>query len=210
MKISTFDVEFYLFDCTFTVSFPFLAIFTLLLFTDNNGTILYGIVAAAIHEFGHIVAMIIKKCTPKKISLRAFDINIVDNERVRRSYNDDIFILMAGPLANIFFCLVFYIIYKFTGCVWLIKLIYEDAFIGVFNILPIESLDGGQILFNLLCRKLSFKTAINFTFLISFMVLLPVAVLGFYMLIVSKYNFSLLLLSCYLMGILLVKHRTIY
>lgn len=210
MKISAFDVQFNFLGCTFTISFPFLTILTLLLLIDNNGTIVYGVLAALIHEFGHISAMMIKKCRPQKISFRAFDINIIDRTRAKRNYNDDLFILIAGPLSNIIFCVVLYCIYKFWGCDWLIKPIYENIFIAIFNILPIESLDGGQIFFNLLCRRLSVKTATNFTVLISFMVLLPVAAVGFYILIVSRYNFSLLLLSCYLMGILLLKHKNFY
>ncbi len=210
LKISAFDIEFYVFGCTFTVSFPFLTIVTLLLIIDDNGTILYGVLAALIHELGHISAMIIKKCKPSKISFRAFDINIIDDKRIKRSYNADIFILAAGPLSNIIFCGVLYFSYKFLGCTWLLKPMYESLFIAIFNILPIETLDGGQIFFNLLCRRLNIKTAINFTVLISFMVLLPVSVLGFYILIISKYNFSLLLLSCYLMGILLMKHKGYY
>lgn len=210
MKISAFDIELYLSGCTFTVSFPFLTIVTLLLIIDENGIIVHGVIAALIHELGHISAMIIKKCKPNKISFRAFDINIIDDKRVKRSYNDDIFILAAGPLSNIIFCVVLYFFYKILGCTWLLKPMYENLFIAIFNILPIETLDGGQILFNLLCRKLNIKTAINFTVLISFMVLLPISVLGFYILIVSKYNFSLLLLSCYLMSILLMKHKGCY
>ncbi len=210
MKISTFNIEFYIFGCTFTVSFPFLTIITVLLLVDENGTMIYGVLAALIHELGHIFAMIIKKSKPKKISFRAFDINIVDNNRIKRSYSDDIFILIAGPLSNIVFCIVLYFTYKLTGFLWLIRPMYENIFIAIFNILPIDTLDGGQILFNLLSRRLSIKTAIKFTLLISFMVLLPVSALGFYVLIISKYNFSLLFLSCYLMAILLLKNKSCY
>lgn len=210
MKISAFELQFNFLGCAFSISFPFFAIITLLLLVDNNGTILWGISAALVHELGHIFAMVIKKCPPKKISLRAFDINIVDRTRGARSYNDDLLILMAGPLSNLVFVLVLYFVYRFGNCDWLIVPIFENIFIAIFNILPIESLDGGQIFFNLLCRKLKVKTATNFTVLMSFLVLLPIAVLGFYILLVSKYNFFLLLLSCYLMGILLLKHREFY
>lgn len=210
MKISAFELQFNFLGCTFSVSFPFLTIITLLLLVDNHGTILWGISAALVHELGHIFVMVIKKCPPKKISLRAFDVNIIDRTRVSRSYNDDLLILIAGPFANLLFSVVLYLIYKFGNCDWLIVPICENIFIAIFNILPIESLDGGQIFFNLLSRKLNVKTAMKFTVLTSFLVLLPVAVLGFYILLVSKYNFFLLLLSCYLMGILLLKHREFY
>ena len=132
LKISAFDIQFNILGCTLTVSFPFLTLLTLLLLVDNNGTIVYGVFAALIHELGHISAMMIKNCRPQKISFRAFDINIIDRSRVKRNYNDDLFILAAGPLSNIIFCLVLYCIYKFGGCSWLVKPIYENIFIEHF------------------------------------------------------------------------------
>lgn len=210
MKISAFDIKFNFFGCTFSISFPFLAIITLLLLVDKNDTIFWGITAALIHELGHITAMLIKKCQPHSINFKAFDINIIDKSRIKKSYNDDLFILLAGPCANVIFGAILYLCYLFFGSRWLIKPIFENFFIAFFNILPIESLDGGQICFNLFCRKLNVKTASKITAFISFLVLLPIAVLGFYILIVSKYNFFLLLLSCYLMTILLLKHKEFY
>lgn len=210
LKTHTFDLNFNFLGCTFTISFPFLTIVTLLFFIDNNGTIILGVFAALVHELGHIFAMIIKKNRPSQIKFRAFDISIIDKNRGKRSYNDDLFIFVAGPVANIIFCVVLYFSYKITGYSWLIKPIFENFFIAIFNILPIESLDGGQIFFNLLCRKLSIKVANKFVVLISFMILLPISAVGFYILIISKYNFSLLLLSCYLMGILLLRHKDFY
>ena len=210
MKISISDIQFNFGGCKITVSFPFLTIITLLLLIDDSGFFIYGFFAAIIHECGHILAMLIKNCKPREIIFRAFDINIIDKSRIKRNYNDDLFILIAGPLFNIIFSLVLFFVYKIYGFNSLIKPIFLNIFIGIFNILPIESLDGGQIFFNLLCRKLSIKTSENFIILASFMILMPIAVLGFYILIKSRYNFSLLLLSCYLMGILLLNHKDFY
>ena len=210
MKISISDIQINFLGCKITVSFPFLTIITLLLLIDDSGFVIYGLLAAIIHECGHMLAMLIKKCEPREITLRAFDINIIDKSRIKRSYNDDLFILIAGPLFNIIFSFVLFFVYRFYVFNFLIKLIFFNLFIGIFNILPIESLDGGQIFFNLLCRKLSIKISEKFIILTSFMILMPIAVFGFYILIKSKYNFSLLLLSCYLMGILLLNHKDFY
>lgn len=89
-------------------------------------------------------------------------------------------------------------------------LISENLILGFFNILPIESLDGGQILYIFLSNKMQNDKAIVFLEVISFIILLPLAVIGFYMLLKSKYNFSLLLISCYLISVIIIKKGHIF
>ena len=79
--------------------------------------------------------------------------------------------------------------------------------LGLFNILPIDSLDGGQALFILLSMKFSPFTSMKILDIISFMILIPVAVMGFLVLLQSKYNFTLLLTALYLIAIILLKNR---
>jgi stage IV sporulation protein FB len=77
--------------------------------------------------------------------------------------------------------------------------------IGCFNGLPIIPLDGGHILYAILCMRMQEDKAAKIVRVISFLTLLPLAAAGFYILLASKYNFALLLLSCYLMAMLLLK-----
>ncbi len=196
-------------DCIFTITFPFMVIITGLLLVDNNYAILQGGFAALIHELGHIFAMILRSCKPKEIQFRAFDINIIDEKESVRTYRDDIFILLAGPMFNILFSGLFYFIYSISGNKTFLFSVSENIFLAVFNMLPIESLDGGQILNSILSIKFKVKTVYLLTTAVSFIVILPIFALGFYILLRSKYNFSLLLLSCYLMSILVLKHSKV-
>ena len=54
-----------------------------------------------------------------------------------------------------------------------------------------EALDGGQALYALLCNKFSQKTSETIVAVVSFFALLPVAIIGFMMLLQSKHNFTL-------------------
>ncbi len=201
-----FDIKFKLRDCIVSVSFPFLALLTALLLLNNNLALFNGILAAIVHEFGHIFAMALKKSKPTQIYLRAFSVDIIDPKKELRDYNTDIFILLAGPLANLILSVVLFLLHSCFTISRLLVFAYANLFLAFFNLLPIEPLDGGQIIFNLLLRTLEVKTSRKLILFISFLVLFPLAILGFYTLLHSKNNFSLLFLSCYLMTVLLFKN----
>ena len=74
-----------------------------------------------------------------------------------------------------------------------------------FHLLPIAPLDGGQALFSLLSMRVSTACAGKTIWIVSFLVLLPLSVLGFWILLRSKYNFSLLFACVYLMLLLVCK-----
>lgn len=186
-----------------------MVLITALLLADDIGATLYGMLAAEIHELGHIFAMTLKQSKPQQINLRAFSIDIVDANRVRQDYNSDVFILLAGPTLNVLFGVILYLLHGLLEVVWLRAFANANLFLAIFNLLPIEQLDGGQIVYNLLLRKLSTKNAERVSFFVSFIVLFPLAILGFYILLLSKYNFSLLFFSVFLMCNLL-KSKTWY
>ena len=165
-----------------------MAFATIMMMLDTDGMVFHAIFATTIHELGHICAMIFKGYKPHEIECRAFDIKIVDANRFKTSYKNDIFCL-----------------YKIFGINEFLKPVYENIFLGIFNLLPIETLDGGQILYSLLCRRLDVKVAMDITCMVSFVFLFPIAVAGFYILMLSKYNFSLLTINCYLIVVIVVK-----
>ena len=196
--------------CIIYVSFPLLAMLTLFLWIGNNNFVIYSVLAATLHESGHIFAMIAKKHKPKQVNLRIFSIDIIDTNRISRDYNRDIFILLSGPLTNLIFGDIAFVVYKLFDVASCLIFAYANLFLALLNLLPIESLDGGQILFNLLLRRFKLQTAEKISFSFSVVTLLPLAILGFYVLLLSKYNFSLLILSCYLIGGLLFKKKSFY
>ena len=81
----------------------------------------------------------------------------------------------------------------------------SNALLAGFNILPVEPLDGGQALLSLLSLCLPREQAYRTVQMISFVVLVPIAALGFLVLFQSHWNATLLLAAVYLLFLLLMK-----
>lgn len=203
-------MTFRVFGIKVKVSFLFVALVTTFMVIDSSKYMLLGLSSALIHEMGHIIAMILVGSKPAKIEFNLFDIDIKDNNRNNRNYKNDVFTLLGGSIANFLTALFLWILYYIFKDQSILMLISENLILGFFNILPIESLDGGQILYIFLSNKMQNDKAIVFLEVISFIILLPLAVIGFYMLLKSKYNFSLLLISCYLISAILIKKGHIF
>lgn len=206
LKPNLFDIKIEFRGCLVIVSFPFMVLFTLLLLFDDNSTVCWSLLAALFHECGHVFAMIFNKNNPSQICFRAFSVDIIDINKTQRDYNTEVFILFSGPLANLIVASVLLSFYRIFCCRFLRVFATANLFLAVFNLLPIESLDGGQIVSNILLRKFQVRTAEKIAFVLSILTLLPIAILGFYVLLQSKYNFSLLFFSCYLLTSLFFKN----
>ena len=120
------------------------------------------------------------------------------------------FILIGGPLANLFGVGILYLLHYVMGNQNTVLSISENLFLCVFNLLPIESLDGGQILYIFLSSKFDEHKSVVILKFVSFVILFPLAIIGFYILLKSKNNFSLLLISCYLIAVVLIKKGHCY
>lgn len=201
MKIRLFGYE-------ITISYYFGAMIPLTLLLDTTGTALWGMFAAAVHELGHLWMMRLLKCPKCRIQITVFGIKMVQEEYGGQGFRRDCLISMAGPLVN----LALFALFTALGGIWPESGLQNapalsQLAIGLFNLLPIFPLDGGQALYSLLCAKVTLRTADWVLRAVSFLFLLPVAYLGFLTLFQSRYNFSILLIVGYLVFLLMLKER---
>ena len=164
------------------ISFWFIAVITLMVLFDNKGNSLMSLTAIFLHEFAHIFFIVIFGGKITNFSLCLCEMNI-KTEKEFLSKLQNIIISLAGPLMNITLTLLFWNTY--------INFAKINLVIGVFQILPIISLDGDAVLENLTVKKSSRK-------IISFILLFLLFFIGISLLFYSKYNFSLLCVSLYL------------
>ncbi len=198
-------MQFRIFGCEISLSFPLVVALTVLFILDRSGSAVICCLSAFCHELGHLGMMTLFQTKVDKIRLGLFDINISDNGKYQRSLWAEICVLLAGAAANLLASGIgcaFFIFYK---DVFLSSFITSNLFLAIFNLLPVEALDGGNIIYLLLLRRVRHAYAVKILEILSFAVLLPLACAGFYVLLRSKYNFTLLLTSCYLMAIILLK-----
>ena len=153
--------------------------------------------AVLIHEAGHLLMMIKLGFLPGKIKISAFEIKIFDSKRQSRSEKQNFFIIFSGPAVNFICFIPFYLLYLLGNGNFL-PFALANLSVGLFNSLPVLSLDGGQIIFILLKRRLNPARAEKIVDIITLITIFPLAVLGFAVLFMSKYNFSLLFICAYL------------
>ena len=166
---------------------------------------LYGLLAAMLHEGGHLLAMFLMKTPPSELRLCPFGIEIVKRESRANHYVQDVVVSLSGPCANAVACIILFSTGQGESVFFAAHFL-----LAVLNLLPIEPLDGGQALFAFLCLRHPLETAGKVIEIVSFFTLLPLSVLGFVILFRSQHNFSLLLAACYMMALLMLKKGRYY
>ena len=160
--------------------------------------------AVLIHELGHLLMMIKLGFLPEKIKISAFEIKIFDSKRQSRSEKQNFFIIFSGPAVNFICFIPFYLLYL-LGNKFVLPFAISNLSVGLFNLLPVLSLDGGQLVFIILRQRVGADKAEKIVDIITFITIFPLAALGFIVLFESKYNFSLLFVCVYLIISLLTR-----
>ena len=196
MKFKIFGTEIYL-------SFLFFAFLTLMLATDKTGFLLPMFFAVLMHEIGHLFIMWVLDCSPKSIRLIPASVQIVNS--FSRGYKNDILIALAGPLVNVLFFSVLYYNYLCFGNEFTLYFALLNLLIGIFNLLPVKGLDGGTIVFSLLCKFTNINRAVLILKLITAIFALAIILLAVLFSINGKINLSLYIMGIYLLITCLMK-----
>ncbi len=157
--------------------------------------------AAFIHELGHIAAARISDVKFKEMRLSPFGAALIPSSSMGSFYNE-IFICVAGPLIN-FLCVLFALLLP-VSCDFLNLFILSSLFLGVLNLLPISSFDGGRILFAIIESHFSFRCARKVLCVSSFLLIFALWTLSLYLLIKTASSLSLFVFSCSLFAKLFV------
>lgn len=172
------------------ISYPCLALVSLLicgnLFTDY----LLCFFAVVLHELCHVLMMKLRGVKICGISISAFDIRIIERGRYSLGFSSDLLVTLSGPFVNILLFLVF--------CDFSFEFAVINLFLGLYNLLPAAGLDGGQMLFLILSKRFSPAKSAFITDIVTVVISVPMFIVGLAILFYSKYNFSMLFISLYL------------
>lgn len=196
-------MRFRLFGSEIYLSFLFAALITIMLATDKTGFVLPTFFAVFMHECGHLFAMWILGCAPKKIKLIPASVQITN--AAFTGYKNDFLIAVSGPIVNFILFLALYYNYslfenRFVGYFGLINLV-----LGLFNLLPVKGLDGGTALLSLLCKFTDINKAELCVRILSLAVATAVLTTAVFIAFKQKINISLFIIGIYLAVMGLIK-----
>lgn len=192
-----------------TLSYTLICVAALCIIMGEFEKYLFCVVAVILHETGHLIPMKFFGKMPDKIKIMLFEIYISDRFREERTRKQNIIIILFGPFVNFICFILFFLIYLVCGGAFF-NLAIANLSVGLFNIMPVITLDGGQLLFLILTQRLTEESAQRVVNIITFIFIFPLFVLGFVLLFYSKYNFSLLFICIYLILSLLCKNNRYY
>lgn len=129
----------------FTCSISFFVVAIYLLLSAEKSWLLLFWAAAAIHELGHLLALLLAggRALRFRFRLSGAELQYSGN---RISYGGEIWLALAGPLMNLLCACAgalfarrwpYEWLYRFTGC---------HLVLALFNLLPALPLDGGRVL----------------------------------------------------------------
>lgn len=118
------------------------------LFFDNSRGLLATALAMLLHELGHLFAARILHIKIKKLSFDVFGAKITTSGVY--SYGKEAWLALGGPLCSL---MLAFLLFPFKGA-FPLTLAATSLSLGVFNLLPIESFDGGRMLHAWLAHKL--------------------------------------------------------
>ena len=186
--------------CRVRIYFTFFALIALCcIFTGAEGG-LACFLAVCLHETAHIVTMGAMDAWPERVGLSALGCRIGISSQNKVTDMQNMWISLAGPGVNWLSSALAY-----AAGLGGSPFCYASFAIALVHSLPIEPLDGGLALRYYLCERFSYEMAGKISHIISILLLIPLATMGFLVLLHTRYNYSLLALSIYLMLYLVLK-----
>ena len=149
-----------------------------------------------LHELGHFCAAKFVKAEVKRVCFYPFGITIELKDGYVKNPVSEVIVALAGPFTNgiiVLFALLCIPDEELSAFV-----VMSSAIIGIMNLLPILPLDGGRAVKAVLTIRWGFVKAFNFTVRLSRVFTALLFVFGIIVLIVSRFNFSILLICVFL------------
>ncbi len=168
------------------------AVVLFLSFADGSGESFMTLLAAFLHELGHIAVMLLLGIGIRRITVTPLGFEI-DPGRACKSFYEEIAVSLAGCAVNF---LMFVAFRRSEGPIGILG--ETSLLLGIMNILPIRCLDGGEALSAFLNLFFLPDKAERIGQAVSFVSLLVMWVPAVYIFLATGYNYSLFIMSVWL------------
>ena len=130
----------------------------------KDGLLLFMLFAVLLHEAGHCAALFLLGGKIEQVTISLFGIKLQVKETPILSYGKEFLAIAAGPFVNIAAAFFYAYNRRFTEAGVMLSF-------GVFNLLPVQSLDGGRLLHILFLQWTSMEKADRVSLVVSVTVL---------------------------------------
>ena len=189
-------IRFKVFGTYMSLDFYFISLCVILIIYSKIDFMI-SFILSALHEIGHIFFIIMYRIPIKEINITPYSVDIIQ-ETSSLSYKKEFSILLAGPLMNFLLFMIFFFIYLCSNLIIFKDIYLQSLLIGLINLIPISTLDGGRILQIFLKKRFGVREADKISFIVSIIFIISLMISGFLVLIRSNFNISILFLSLYL------------
>ncbi len=177
-------------ETTFGINVSFAIAVTLTLIIDESGVGAIALLCCILHEAGHIICLLILGEKPKKICLSFYGIKLERNPMSSQSTAGELAVFASGPAVNFMFSAVTFLLSEIFELLRVAAVI--SLCIGAFNLIPCKPLDGGNIVYTVLCRNTKQETADKICLVITVATVIPMIVTGLFF---AKNNGNITLLA---------------
>ena len=186
-------------DCfTLIISPLFFIVVTLLLTLSSDSTVIIALFSSVLHECGHLFALMHYGSEIKSVTLSFYGMKIIRENEMSLRFSKEIAVCLAGVTVNFILCFLFFFLHLFFDKTLLLKVFAVNLVLGVFNALPVYSLDGGRAVLCILKSRFEITKCERIMKIISALTLIPVLALSAFLLF-NNGNFTLFLCSVYLL-----------
>lgn len=183
----------------FYIHFLTIAAFVFFLLNGHIYELIISYSIMFLHECAHLAAAVCIGLKVSHIAFYPFGVNLKLKNKMVDGIADEIILYSAGPAANaIMACL--YILFGEHGEYYAEFFYKSNIMLFIVNILPVLPLDGGCILKKILTYYIGEKTAYKILRNTGIISALLFILLGGYIIYITGYNYSILLLSVFMLG----------
>jgi len=176
--------------------FSFFAVVSLMLLLSNNEYVIMCVLACLWHEAGHLIAMLLTNVRINRICLYGGGIRISPDKMFYFTTTGvQLKVLLAGSTMN----LIAFLLLRNSQSEILYSFAMINAAIGAFNMLPLQFLDGGKILVQIIRGLCSYQYAVMLECYLKWINVVMILIVMLCFSFVGKGNVTLFVTLCCLL-----------
>ena len=180
------------------ITFWFVAFITFIISLNAPSNVLATVFSSLLHEMGHLLVMTSVGNKPQKVRFEITGMNIIRQPNLKISTKNEVLIALGGPFINFICFLISVIILCIINNAKILTFGCVNLILMLFNLLPINRLDGGMALYYMLIQKYDNVVCSKILRATSMIFITLIYAWGIYVFISSRYNISLIIIAIFL------------